>query len=287
MRDVSAVGGPREPKSWCSRWLPVVPLFSEETDRQQRPESAGGTLATAPISSAAPTSAVPALTDVPQAPPVAGGVPPLLQPTEGPEGPSPAPLRSARLVPPLKQEVPPPLAPVPPAPVSLAGKAAPWRKLVPQLLQRTYQPRATAGSAPVLTTLALVPIVTVLTPACIPSGVRDATAAALDERWANHWKAKKAKAAQPAPGTAAALAALTYNPCWPFAPSAHVALVAPFAPAAPAAYCANLVAPKREPTPSASGTGQQTMLTEVLDGMAEEEEFEELFGCALTSSPEG
>tara|TARA_B100000795_G_scaffold216312_1_gene170196 strand:- start:13 stop:342 length:330 start_codon:yes stop_codon:yes gene_type:complete len=109
----------------------------------------------------------------------------------------------------------------------------------------------------------------------------------LDERWANHWKAKKAKAAQPAPGTAAALAALTYNPCWPFAPSAHVALVAPFAPAAPAAYCANLVAPKREPTPSASGTGQQTMLTEVLDGMAEEEEFEELFGCALTSSPEG
>ena len=125
------------------------------------------------------------------------------------------------------------------------------------------------------------------TPACIPSGVQDATAAALEERWANHRKAKTARADGPAPGTAAALAALTYNPCWPFAPSAHVALVAPFAPAAPAAYCANLVAPKREPTPSASGTGQQTMLTEVLDGMAEEEEFEELFGCALTSSPEG
>ena len=41
------------------------------------------------------------------------------------------------------------------------------------------------------------------------------------------------------------------------------------------------------PIPSASGIDQQAMLNEVLDGMAEEEEFEELFGCALTSSPEG
>ena len=302
MLNVSAVGSPRMPKSWCSRWLPVVPLFSEEARPQQPAESAGvrhiaptaPTPSAAPIPYAAPTSAVvPELTDLPlggvraSLPPlVAGNVPPSsLQPAEGPSGPSPAPHRSDRAAPPLEQEAPPSPEPVPPAPASLAGKAAPWRKLVPQLLRQTYQRRATAGIAPVPTTLALpVPIATVPTPACIPLGVRNATAAALDERWANHWKAKKARATGPAPGTAAAPAILTDNPCWPFATSVDVALVAP---SAPAAYCANPAAPTSVRIRSASGVGQQTMLTEVLDEMAEEEAFQELLEYALTSSPEG
>ena len=296
MPNVSAVGGPRMPKSsWCSRWLPVVPLFSEEARPQQLPESVGvrhiaptaPTTSAAPIPSAAATSAVvPELTDVPRTPLVAGCVPPSsLQPAEGPSGPSPAPLRSARATPPLEQEAPPPPEPVPPAPMSLAGKAAPWRNLVPQLLWQTYQRRATAGFAPVPTNLALlVPIATVPTPACIPSGVRNATAAALDERWVNHWKAKKARAAGPAPGTAAAPAIFTDNPCWPFATSADVALVAP---SAPATYCANPAALTSVRIRSASGVGQQTMLTEVLDKMAEEEAFQEMLEHALTSSPEG
>ena len=82
VRNMSAVGGPREPKSWGSRWLPVVPLFSEETGRKV-------------------------------------GWPPSLQPAKEPSGP-PAPLRTKGRA--LKQEVPPPPAPVPPAPVSIAGK---------------------------------------------------------------------------------------------------------------------------------------------------------------------
>ena len=122
-------------------------------------------------------------------------------------------------------------------------------------------------------------------PARTSSGLRNAaTAAALDERWANHWKAKKARATGPAPGTAAAPAILTDNPCWPFATSVDVALVAP---SAPAAYCANPAAPTSVRIRSASGVGQQTMLTEVLDEMAEEEAFQELLEYALTSSPEG
>ena len=110
------------------------------------------------------------------------------------------------------------------------------------------------------------------------SGARDATAAALDERWSDHWKAKQARATGPAPGTAAAPAALNYDASWPFAPSA------PSAPSAPAACYPNPEAPTSVPIPSASGIDQQAMLNEVPDGMAEEEEFEELLGCALTSS---
>jgi hypothetical protein len=285
----------RRMPSWCSRWLPVVPLFSGEIGGpHQRPESAvrhtavvstASTPSAAPMPSAPATSAVPELTYVPRAPPIAGGVPPSLQPTDDPSGPSPAALRPAPLVPPLTRDAPPPKPPV-----SLAGKAAPWRKLVPQLLRQTYQHRATAGIAPVPKTLALVPIATVPAPVCTPSGVpvRDATAAALDERWANHWKAKKAKTVGPAPGTTAGPAIHTYSPCWPFAPSAHVALlVAPPAPAAPGAYCANPAAPTSTSTrvriPSATGPGQQTMLTEVLDKM-EAEAFEELLGYALTTA---
>ena len=121
------------------------------------------------------------------------------------------------------------------------------------------------------------------------SGARDATAAALDERWSDHWKAKQARATGPAPGTAAAPAALNYSASWPFARSTHKWPSAPSAPAAPASYYPNPAAPTSVPIPSASGMGQQqAMLTEVLDGMSVEEEFEELLGCALTSSlPKG
>ena len=123
----------------------------------------------------------------------------------------------------------------------------------------------------------------------ISSGARDATAAALEERWSDHWKAKQARATGPAPGTAAAPAALNYSASWPFARSTHKWPSAPSAPAAPASYYPNPAAPTSVPIPSASGMGQQqAMLTEVLDGMSVEEEFEELLGCALTSSlPKG
>ena len=120
VRNMSAVGGPREPKSWCSRWLPVVPLSSEETGRKV-------------------------------------GWPPSLQPAKEPSGP-PAPLRTkgralkreappppapvppapARPVLPLKREVPPPPAPVPPAPVSIAGK---W-----SALSKTERAKVIAGA---------------------------------------------------------------------------------------------------------------------------------------------
>ena len=93
--NVSAVGGPRVPKSWCSRWLPTLPLSSE-----------------APTSSAAPTSA-PHCTD---------GVPSSPHPAEGPAGPTPAPPLSTLPVPPPKQQALPPPAPVPPAPAPLAKK---------------------------------------------------------------------------------------------------------------------------------------------------------------------
>ena len=63
-------------------------------------------------------------------------------------------------------------------------------------------------------------------PAPAPSGP---TAASLDDRWANHRKAKKAKVA-----------------------------------------------------PAPSGPNNETLLSQVLDGMAEEDTFEELFGAALT-----
>ena len=176
--------GPRETKSWCSRWLPVVPLFSEETSGQQRSESAG--------------------------------------------------MRHSAIAP----NAPTPLA------AAAVGRAAVERMV---------------GE--------------------ISSGARDATAAAaLEERWANHWKAKEARATGLAPGTAAVPAALSGNACWPFAPPAHVA---PSAPAAPAAYHANPAAPTSLFIPSASGIGKQAVLTEVLDGLAAEEEFEELLGSAL------
>ena len=177
--------GPRETKSWCSRWLPVVPLFSEETSGgQQRPESAG--------------------------------------------------MRHSAI------------APIAPTPLAAAA------------VGRAGVERAVGE---------------------ISSGARDATAAAaLEERWANHWKAKEARATGLAPGTAAVPAALSYNACLPFAPPAHVA---PSAPAAPAAYHANPAAPTSLFIPSASGIGKQAVLTEVLDGLAAEEEFEELLGSAL------
>ena len=145
------------------------------------------------------------------------------------------------------------------------------------------------------------------TPACIPSGVQDATAAALDERWANHWKAKNARAAEPAPVSAAALVATLNGGIWPFAssappPVAPFALVAPFAPATPTAPAAPaaptapaaLVTPT-EPVATAetnSACSIDEMWREVLDAMTEEESFEaisksevgsfeELLGAAL------
>eukprot|EP00964_Phaeocystis_antarctica_P085392 scaffold53919_cov64-Phaeocystis_antarctica.AAC.1 len=50
----SSHGGPREPTSWCSRWLPVVPLFSEDTGRPQRPEHAGVTHTDSAVAPTAP-----------------------------------------------------------------------------------------------------------------------------------------------------------------------------------------------------------------------------------------
>jgi len=109
-------------------------------------------------------------------------------------------------------------------------------------------------------------------PARTSSGLRNAaTAAALDERWANHWKAKKARATGPVPTSAAALVATLNDGIWPFASSSTpvtlVALVAPVAPAAPAEPVATV------DTISANGF-EQMMLTEVLDAMTEEESFE-------------
>ena len=148
------------------------------------------------------------------------------------------------------------------------------------------------------------------TPACIPSGVQDATAAALDERWANHWKAKTARAAEPAPVSAAALVATLNGGIWPFAssappPVAPFALVAPFAPATPATPTAP-AAPAAPTAPAALVTPTEPVATaetnsacsidemwrEVLDAMTEEESFEaisktevgsfeELLGAAL------
>ena len=76
-------------------------------------------------------------------------------------------------------------------------------------------------------------------PAPAPSGP---TAASMDDRWANLWKAKKAKVAVGPPSQTAAPA-----------------------PAAPVA-----------------GPNNDTLLNQVLDGMTEEDAFEELFGAALT-----
>jgi hypothetical protein len=83
-------------------------------------------------------------------------------------------------------------------------------------------------------------------PAPAPS---EPTAASLEDRWANHWKAKKAKVTAGPPSKAAAPA-----------------------PAAP-------VAPARAPVPS--GPSNKTIMTRVLSEMAAEEVFEEVFGAAL------
>ena len=80
-------------------------------------------------------------------------------------------------------------------------------------------------------------------PAPAPS---EPTAASLQDRWANHWKAKKAKVTAGPPSKAA--------------------------PAAP-------VAPARAPVPS--GPSNKTIMTQVLSEMAAEEVFEEVFGAAL------
>ena len=120
---MSAVGFPRVPKSWCSKWLPTLPLSSEVGT-----PSAGTSLSASPTASAAPASAVPSaqaappLTDVPWAPLVADGVLPSLHLAEGASGSTPAPLRSALPVPPPKQEAIPPPAPVPPTLAPLAKK---------------------------------------------------------------------------------------------------------------------------------------------------------------------
>ena len=83
-------------------------------------------------------------------------------------------------------------------------------------------------------------------PAPAPS---EPNAASLEDRWANHWKAKKAKVTAGPPSKAAA-----------------------HAPAAP-------VAPARAPVPS--GPSNKTIMTRVLSEMAAEEVFEEVFGAAL------
>ena len=64
----------------------------------------------------------------------------------------------------------------------------------------------------------------------------------MDDRWANLWKAKKAKVA--------------------VGPPSQIAAPAPAAPVA--------------------GPNNDTLLSQVLDGMTEEDAFEELFGAALT-----
>ena len=116
--------GPRETKSWCSRWLPTLPLSSEVGGRQRFPESAGvehnvedsAVALTAPVPSAATV-----LSEAPtsSAAPTSDGVPSSPRPTESP---APAPLLSTLPVPPPKQQALPPPAPVPPAPAPLAKK---------------------------------------------------------------------------------------------------------------------------------------------------------------------
>ena len=82
-------------------------------------------------------------------------------------------------------------------------------------------------------------------PAPAPSGP---IAASMEDLWANLWKAKKAK----------------------------VAVGSQIAAPAPAALMALASAP------APSGPNNDTLLSQVLDGMAEEDAFEELFGAALT-----
>ena len=84
-------------------------------------------------------------------------------------------------------------------------------------------------------------------PAPAPLG---SNAASMKDRWANLWKAKTAKVAVGPPSQTAAPA--------PAAPMAHASALAP------------------------SGPNEDTLLSQVLDGMAEEEAFEELFRAALT-----
>ena len=87
-------------------------------------------------------------------------------------------------------------------------------------------------------------------PAPVPS---EPSAASLEDRWANHWRAKKAKVtAGPLSRTAAA--------------AVHAAPVAPAS--APAPLGANV---------------DEMILTQVLNGMTAEEAFEELFGAALAA----
>lgn len=120
---------------------------------------------------------------------------------------------------------------------------------------RVYQYWASTGIPPPLPhapiQFALVPASSTMpfAPAPAPPRARDATAASLDGRWANHWKAKKAKVTA--------------------GPPSKIAAAAPAAPGAPA----SALVP--------SGLIDETILTQVLDGMAEEEAFEELFGAAL------
>jgi len=290
VRNVSAVGFPRVPKSWCSKWLPTLPLSSEVGT-----PSAGTSLSASPTASAAPASAVPSaqaappLTDVPWAPLVADGVLPSLHLAEGASGSTPAPLRSALPAPPPKQEAIPPPAPVPPtlAPLAkkqvfrkgrLKGPAAlrnaemeralrlQWSALseseramliegahspahISQQWQayqaQVYQYWSVTGMPP---PLPYAPIQFALVPASstMPFAPAPApsgpSAASMDDRWANLWKAKKAKVA--------------------VGPPSQIAAPAPAAPVA--------------------GPNNDTLLSQVLDGMTEEDAFEELFGAALT-----
>ena len=230
----SSHGGPREPTSWRSRWLPVVPLFSEETGGQQRPEHAGVTRTDSAVAPMAPTpSAAECATECGQH----GLVCSCLVANDVPGQFSAALWHASLALAAPIASAPTPAHAVPEAAVMAEEMVAemmveliPVERVAPAAV-RVVVAWALRGEAEVATVAAA----TVAETAAVEreggansSGARDATAAALEERWADHWKAKQARATGPAPGTAAAPAALNYNASWPFAPSA------PSAPSAPA-----------------------------------------------------
>jgi len=149
---------------------------------------------------------------------------------------------------PIYERPPPPFrkpSPCPNVPRTLRLLIPRWQEYHAQV----YQYWAATGMPPPLpyAPIRLAPYLassrTPFAPAPAPS---EPTAASLQDRWANHWKAKKAKVTAGPPSKAA--------------------------PAAP-------VAPASAPVPS--GQSNETILTQVLSGMAAEEVFEELFGAAL------
>ena len=264
----------------------MVPLFSEETGGQQRPEHAGVTRTDSAVAPMAPTpSAAECATECGQH----GLVCSCLVADDVPGQFSAALWHTS-----VALAAPTASAPTPTHCATMGAAVMAVDMVAEMMVEAIPVERVAPVAVRVVAAWgwggkAEVPLATVAAPAermrlervagGISSGARDATAAAaLEERWANHWKAKEARATGLAPGTAAVPAALSCNACWPFAPPAHVA---PSAPAAPAAYHANPAAPTSLFIPSASGIGKQAVLTEVLDGLAAEEEFEELLGSAL------